>query len=437
MAASARTARSRACSTGLRSPTPIPACAPRRWRWTRLAAKAIFAAAGLPVARGRVVPIDELEAADPMPRPYVVKPMNEGSSVGVHIVRQGDNRRAADRPRAGASGRCRAGRGIHPRARADRRRAGRPGADRDRHPRRRTASTTTSRNTPPGGSLHVIPAAMHASAYAQALDVAARGAPRAGLPRRRAGRFPLRRHRRRAWPPGAAGDEHPAGPDAHLPAARAGGASSAWTSRRCAPGWWSRPHAEREARRPRNSVNDRPSRIKLLLRRQKRRLRPAGWIAFGFAVLLVGYGAVHSGAPGGLLAQARAHLSRVAAVAGLRVTDIVIEGRANTPEPLLRAALGVSRGDPILGFSLDRRPGAHRDAELGRARHRGAPPAQHHRGEAGRTPAVRGVAEPGEIRADRPAGPAGDRSGRFRSSATCRSWSAPAPPSRPQRCWMR
>src|SRR5205807_1476267 len=30
-------------------------------------------------------------AGDPMPRPYVVKPMDQGSSVGVHIVREGDN----------------------------------------------------------------------------------------------------------------------------------------------------------------------------------------------------------------------------------------------------------------------------------------------------------------------------------------------------------
>ena len=60
----------------------------------KVAAKAVFVAAGLPVARGRVVPIDELEAADPMPLPYVVKPVNEGSSVGVEIIRSGDNRRA-------------------------------------------------------------------------------------------------------------------------------------------------------------------------------------------------------------------------------------------------------------------------------------------------------------------------------------------------------
>jgi D-alanine-D-alanine ligase len=58
------------------------------------AAKAAFAAAGLPVAASRVVSPEELEAADPLPRPFVVKPVNEGSSVGVEIFRDGDNRRA-------------------------------------------------------------------------------------------------------------------------------------------------------------------------------------------------------------------------------------------------------------------------------------------------------------------------------------------------------
>lgn len=61
----------------------------------KAAAKAVFAAAGLPVARGRVVDIAALEHADPMPMPYVIKPVNEGSSVGVEIMREGGNRRAA------------------------------------------------------------------------------------------------------------------------------------------------------------------------------------------------------------------------------------------------------------------------------------------------------------------------------------------------------
>lgn len=49
----------------------------------------------------------------------------------------------------------------------------------------------------------------------------------------------------------------------------------------------------------------------------------------------------------------RERLGLATAASGLRVTDIVIEGRANTPETLLRAAIGVNKGDPILGFSLE------------------------------------------------------------------------------------
>jgi D-alanine-D-alanine ligase len=48
----------------------------------------LFAASSIPVAAGRVVTRAEA-AGDPLPRPYVVKPLNEGSSVGVHIVREG------------------------------------------------------------------------------------------------------------------------------------------------------------------------------------------------------------------------------------------------------------------------------------------------------------------------------------------------------------
>jgi D-alanine-D-alanine ligase len=56
------------------------------------AAKRMFTATGIPVAESRVVGRDTLAAGDPLPRPYVVKPVNEGSSVGVLIVQPGDNR---------------------------------------------------------------------------------------------------------------------------------------------------------------------------------------------------------------------------------------------------------------------------------------------------------------------------------------------------------
>jgi D-alanine-D-alanine ligase len=54
-------------------------------------AKIVFHGAGLPVADGVVSCADELAASDPMPAPFVVKPTNQGSSVGVRIVRIGDN----------------------------------------------------------------------------------------------------------------------------------------------------------------------------------------------------------------------------------------------------------------------------------------------------------------------------------------------------------
>ncbi len=41
---------------------------------------------GIPMPGGRIVKTEALFEADPLPRPYVLKPVNEGSSVGVAIV---------------------------------------------------------------------------------------------------------------------------------------------------------------------------------------------------------------------------------------------------------------------------------------------------------------------------------------------------------------
>jgi D-alanine-D-alanine ligase len=54
-------------------------------------AKRIFAAAGLRCPGGHLVTREDFAKGEPMARPYVMKPYNEGSSVGVRIVRQGDN----------------------------------------------------------------------------------------------------------------------------------------------------------------------------------------------------------------------------------------------------------------------------------------------------------------------------------------------------------
>ncbi|HLJ52981.1 MAG TPA: D-alanine--D-alanine ligase [Rhizomicrobium sp.] len=55
-------------------------------------AKDVFRAAGLPVVNSIVVDRREAAMRHLMEPPYVVKPVNEGSSVGVFIIRKGDNR---------------------------------------------------------------------------------------------------------------------------------------------------------------------------------------------------------------------------------------------------------------------------------------------------------------------------------------------------------
>ncbi|RED16411.1 D-alanine--D-alanine ligase [Parasphingopyxis lamellibrachiae] len=46
---------------------------------------------GIPMPGGLIVESESLYTADPMPRPYVLKPVNEGSSVGVAIVNDESN----------------------------------------------------------------------------------------------------------------------------------------------------------------------------------------------------------------------------------------------------------------------------------------------------------------------------------------------------------
>jgi cell division protein FtsQ len=113
----------------------------------------------------------------------------------------------------------------------------------------------------------------------------------------------------------------------------------------------------RVKRTVRNSVSDRPSPWRLMLRRQRRFVRPAMWVIGGSAALLFGIAVVRSMNPGAAANESlrglRERIGSVTAASGLRVRNVVIEGRANTPEPLLRAAIGVSPGDPILGFSVE------------------------------------------------------------------------------------
>jgi D-alanine-D-alanine ligase len=136
----------------------------------KVAAKAIFQAAGLPVARGGMVDSAALEHADPMPMPYVIKPSNEGSSVGVEIMRAGDNRRAA----VAAAWR------FGPQALVEEYIPGREltvGVMGDRALTVTDITSTTAfydyeAKYADGGSRHVIPAKLHPEIFTQACDVA-------------------------------------------------------------------------------------------------------------------------------------------------------------------------------------------------------------------------------------------------------------------------
>jgi D-alanine-D-alanine ligase len=54
-------------------------------------AKDVYLAAGLPIVQSVLASRAEVEAGHVLPPPYVVKPNNEGSSVGVYIVHPGSN----------------------------------------------------------------------------------------------------------------------------------------------------------------------------------------------------------------------------------------------------------------------------------------------------------------------------------------------------------
>jgi D-alanine-D-alanine ligase len=137
----------------------------------KAAARAVFAAAGLPVARGQVVDIAALEHNDPMPLPYVIKPVNEGSSVGVEIMREGGNRRAA----------VAASWTYGPTALVEEFIPGRELTVAVMGERALAVTEITAANGDfydyeakyaEGGSRHVIPAPVHPEIYSRAMDVA-------------------------------------------------------------------------------------------------------------------------------------------------------------------------------------------------------------------------------------------------------------------------
>ncbi|MBB2190578.1 FtsQ-type POTRA domain-containing protein [Gluconacetobacter azotocaptans] len=96
--------------------------------------------------------------------------------------------------------------------------------------------------------------------------------------------------------------------------------------------------------------NDRPSRLSIFVRRQRRMVRPV------LLVLVLAAGAVGAAA---VLRDMRSEerfapiRAKLVSLLPLRITAITISGRNLTTEAALQDALGVRVGDPVLGFSVE------------------------------------------------------------------------------------
>jgi len=133
-------------------------------------AKAVFAAAGLPLAESKVVARVDLAGGDVMPRPFVVKPVDEGSSVGVRIVRQGDNRWSDEAKNWKFGGEALVERYVPGREITVAVMGGRALGALEIRPTNREMYDYDAKYAP-GGSDHLMPAPIHPAAYDEALRI--------------------------------------------------------------------------------------------------------------------------------------------------------------------------------------------------------------------------------------------------------------------------
>ncbi len=345
-------------------------------------AKRLFASAGLTTPGGRVCSKAEVLAGDPLPRPYVIKPPAEGSSVGVKIVRELDNAPpmtaeswkfgdqvlvepyipgreltvgvlgdgAGERPLAVTELKPKVGfydyeAKVH--------RAGGPSISSRRRSRKRA-----------------IGRARHGRGRG--------GAPLAGLPQRHPRGLPLRRHRRRAGHALPAGAQYPARHDAALPGAGAGALLRHELSRSLPVDrrGGHEPMSAAKAKRPtQKNPTAKPRKTSAAATKAKARSQPKAkpavrttsarpkpglfdrlrprTLARGVAlVLLVGVGlwSWQSGFVSRQVDAAFDGLYGLSADLGLRVGNVHVVGREHTGSEEILATLAVAQGSPLLAF---------------------------------------------------------------------------------------
>ncbi|WP_237180902.1 cell division protein FtsQ/DivIB [Roseomonas haemaphysalidis] len=108
-----------------------------------------------------------------------------------------------------------------------------------------------------------------------------------------------------------------------------------------------------EGARPRAAPPRRPSSLRLWLRRRRPLLRPILLCVGALGVAAVCGVAVAALEPAGRFSWVNTGVAEIGARAGLVVQEVVVRGQQNTPRELVRAAIGVRNGDPLLAFSPD------------------------------------------------------------------------------------
>ncbi len=95
----------------------------------------------------------------------------------------------------------------------------------------------------------------------------------------------------------------------------------------------------------------RPSRLRIWMRRRRGLARPALYVGLALGAVGVMVLAVRALDPSARVRDVASAMADLGDSAGLSVNVVILEGRHNTPRDMIVAALGVSRGDPILDFS--------------------------------------------------------------------------------------
>jgi D-alanine-D-alanine ligase len=137
-------------------------------------AKAVFRAAGIPVVADKLVSRHEAAKGEVMKPPYVIKPVAQGSSVGVFIIRPGDNRPPSEltSPEWHLGEEVMVEEYVPGRELTVAVMDGKALGVTDIVPK--TEFYDFDAKYAPGGSVHVIPAKIHKQAYEEALDIATR-----------------------------------------------------------------------------------------------------------------------------------------------------------------------------------------------------------------------------------------------------------------------